>query len=194
VHAYFACTAFADDSAGRVIEALDQSPHADNTIVVFFSDNGYHCGEKNHWEKTTLWEQASLTPTAIRLPDKRNGGKQCERTVSTLDLWPTLAELCGLRPPEHELHGNSLRALLENPEAEWDKPALTTYGEGYGSVRDERYRYIRYPDGTEELYDHEGDPHEFDNLAADPALAGLKSRLGAYMPTSWAESLGGRLG
>jgi arylsulfatase A-like enzyme len=193
VHAYLACTTFADDSAGRVIEALDQSPYADNTIVVFFSDNGYHCGEKNHWEKTTLWEQASLTPTAIRLPGKLNGGMQCQRTVSTLDLWPTLADLCNLQPAGHELHGNSLRPLLENPDAEWDKPALTTYGEGYGSVRGERYRYIRYPDGAEELYDHEADPHEFNNLAPDPALTDVKSRLGAHMPTSWTESLGGRL-
>ena len=96
VHGYCACTTFADWSAGRVIEALDKSKYAENTIVVFWSDNGYHCGEKNHWEKTTLWEQAALTPLAIRLPDRRNAGSRCGRPVNTLDLYPDAG---GLLPP-----------------------------------------------------------------------------------------------
>ncbi len=194
VHAYCACTTFADWSAGRVIETLDRSRYADNTIVVFWSDNGYHCGEKNHWEKTTLWEQAALTPLAIRLPDKRNGGARCGRPVGTLDLFPTLADYCRLKPPAHALDGQSLRPLLEDPQTAWDRPAITTYGEGYFSARDERYRYIRYPDGTEELYDHQEDPHEHDNRAGNPALQPVKDRLGRWIPETWTESLGGRLG
>ncbi|MHC4173200.1 MAG: sulfatase [Planctomycetota bacterium] len=204
VHAYCACTTFADWSAGRVIEALEKSQYANNTIVIFWSDNGYHCGEKNHWEKTTLWEQAALTPMAIRLPGMVNPapapgvgvnhGKGCARPVNTLDLFPTLVDCCALKGPAHRLQGQSLRPLLENPDAAWERPAITTYGRGYFSARDERYRYIQYPDGTEELYDHETDPHEFENLAHRPELEPVKQRLGKWIPKKWAQSLGGRMG
>ncbi|MXY71389.1 MAG: sulfatase [Acidobacteriia bacterium] len=194
VWAYLACTSFADWSCGRVLDALDNSPYADNTIVVFWSDNGYHCGEKDHWEKTTLWEQASLTPMAIRLPGSAHAGKTCARPVGSIDLYPTLADYCRLEPTAHQLEGRSLRPLLEDPQADWASPALTTFGEGYASVRDERFRYIRYPDGTEELYDHESDPHEWTNLAADPAHTTVKQRLGAAIPEQFAKSLGGRMG
>lgn len=194
VWAYLACTSFADWSLGQVLQALDESPYRENTIVVFWSDNGYHCGEKDHWEKTTLWEQAARVPLAIRVPWMKYGGGVCRRPVSLVDLFPTLVELCQLDPPEHRLKGRSLRPLLERPTSPWDRPALTTYGEGYGSVRDEQFRYIRYPDGTEELYDHESDPYEFDNLAQDPAFNAIKQRLKSWLPQKWARSLGGRLG
>lgn len=194
VHAYCACTSFADWSAGRVIEALDKSCYAENTIVVFWSDNGYHCGEKNHWEKSTLWEQAALTPLAIRLPGKRNAGKKCRRPVNTLDLFPTLADYCNLKLPGHTLDGRSLKPLLQNPKATWSRPAITTYGEGYFSARDERYRYIRYPDGTEELYDHQTDAAENKNLANHPTSKPVKERLAQWIPQKWTTSLGGRLG
>ena len=193
VRAYYACNSFAEWSAGRVIEALDQSPHAENTIVVFWSDNGYHCGEKSHWEKSTLWEQAALTPLAIRMPGMTGGG-ECPRTVNTIDLFPTLVDYCGLKPPAHALDGASLRPLIENTEAPWDRPALTTYGEGMLSLRDERFRYIRYTDGTEELYDHAADPREFANLAAGPESADVRRRFERWIPTEWAPSLDGRLG
>lgn len=194
VHAYCATTSFADWSVGRVLEALDKSPYADNTIVIFISDNGYHCGEKEHWEKTTLWEKSALVPMAIRMPGRRHAGKRCGRTVGLIDIYPTLADLCGLRKPKHTLSGRSLRPLLENPQAKWDHPALTTYGEGFASVRDERYRYIRYPDGTEELYDHKVDGHEWTNLAGEARHAAAKQRLRALVPAQWAKSMGGRLG
>ena len=193
VHAYCACASFADWSAGRVIEALDKSKYAGDTIVVFWSDNGYHCGEKNHWEKTTLWEQSILTPLAIRLPGGRNAGARCARPVSTLDLFPTLRDYCGLTPSQ-TLDGRSLKPLLDDPQAAWDRPAITTYGEDYFSARDERYRYIRYPDGTEELYDHQTDAGEHRNLAGDPSLDSVKERLARWIPQKWAKSLGGRLG
>jgi len=194
VHAYYACTSFADWSAGRVIETLDKSRYAGNTIVIFWSDNGYHCGEKNHWEKTTLWEQAALTPLAIRAPGLTAAGQRCPRPVNTIDLFPTLVDLCGLQAPNHKLEGASLRPLLQNPAAPWDRPAITTYGERYFSARDERYRYICYPDGSEELYDHQTDPHEFVNLADKPELAPVKQRFSKWIPQDWAKSLGGRLG
>jgi arylsulfatase A-like enzyme len=194
VHGYCACTTFADWSAGRVIEALDRSKYAGNTVVVFWSDNGYHCGEKNHWEKTTLWENSARTPCAVRLPDRRNAGARCGRPVGTLDLFPTLVDLCHLQAPPHTLDGRSLRPLLENPQATWDRPAITTYGAGYFSARDERYRYIRYPDGTEELYDHQTDTGEHTNRAGDPALKPVKEQLARWIPDRWAPSVGGRLG
>ena len=109
-------------------------------------------------------------------------------------IFPTLVDLCALTPPPQALEGRSLRPLLEDPAATWDRPALTTYGEGYFSARDERFRYIRYPDHTEELYDHQADPHEFRNLATDPDHRTVKERLGQYVPTTWARNLGGRRG
>lgn len=194
VHAYCACTSFADWSIGRVIEALDKSSHADNTLVVFWSDNGYHCGEKDHWEKTTLWEQSALTPMAVRLPDRKNGGASCKRTVNTLDWYPTLIDFCRIQGPAHQLDGRNLKPLLYDPKSEWKHPSVTTYGDGYFSVRDEQYRYISYPDGAEELYDHETDPHELDNRADDPALTAVKEALSRHQPETMAKSLGGRLG
>ena len=194
VRAYLACTSSADWSCGRVLDTLDNSPYADNTIVVFWSDNGYRCGEKDHWEKTTLWEQAALAPLAIRLPGSAHAGKTCARPVGSIDLYPTLADYCRLESTAHQLEGRSLRPLLEDPEAGWARPALTTFGEGYASVRDERFRYIRYPDGSEELYDHESDPHEWANIAAEPKHATVKQRLAAAIPERFAKSLGGRMG
>jgi len=195
VHAYCACTSFADWSVGRVLEALDRSEHAGNTIVIFWSDNGYHCGEKNHWEKSTLWEQAAATPLAVRVPGLTQAGGRCPRPVSAIDFYPTLVDLCALSPPAtHPLDGTSLRPLFVNPQSPWDRPALTLFEEGYFSARDERYRYIRYPDGTEELYDHQVDPHEFKNLAAQPAVQEIKDRLKKWIPDTWAPSMGGRWG
>jgi arylsulfatase A-like enzyme len=194
VRAYYATTSFADWSAGRVIEALDQSPYAGNTVVIFISDNGYHCGEKNHWEKSTLWEQAALTPMAVRLPGVTSAGARCTRPVGSIDIFPTLVDYVGLGAPKHELHGQSLMPLLKDPNSPWTRPALTTYGERFASVRDERFRYIRYPDATEELYDHQADAHEFKNLASKPELAPVKQRLAKWIPEKWAKSLGGRLG
>ncbi|MBM3813679.1 MAG: sulfatase [Acidimicrobiia bacterium] len=194
VRAYLACTSFADWSCGRILDALDSSPYRESTIVMFWSDNGYHCGEKNHWEKNTLWEKSALTPMAIRIPGSKHAGKRCMRPVSLIDLYPTLVETCGLNKPKHTLEGRSLLPLLDKPDARWDRPALTTYGEHVASVRDDRYRYIRYADGSEELYDHSLDPHEWENLASKPGMEAVKKRLGKAIPERWAPSLGGRLG
>ena len=131
---------------------------------------------------------------AIRLPDQSNGGKVSTATVGTLDLYRTLVDYCKLEGPEHTLDGQSLRPLLEDPQAEWDRPVITSYGPGYFSIRDSQYRYIQYPDGTEELYDHKNDPKEFDNRADDRAYAEIKKRLKKQLPEKSAKSLGGRLG
>lgn len=194
IRAYFACTTFADWSIGQVLEALDKSPYADNTIVIFWSDNGYHLGEKNRWEKATLWEASARCPMFVRIPDRTPAGKTCLRPISLIDMYPTLVDYCGLEKPAHALEGQSLRPLIENPDAEWQRPALTTYGEHYVSLRAQRWRYIRYPDGTEELYDHDKDPWEITNLASDEKLQDIKKQFEKWIPKNWAPTLGGKEG
>jgi arylsulfatase A-like enzyme len=188
--AYCANSSFADWNIGRVIEAVENSPAAENTIIVVFSDNGYHAGTKERWEKGTLWEKSDYVPLLVRAPGSVAG--DCGRTVSLVDLYPTLQALCGLPPPAHALDGRSFAALLRDPSAPWDRPSLTIYGKGNASVRDERYRYIRYHDGTEEFYDHASDPHEFTNLATQPAARAHIERLATRLPRDWALSWGGR--
>jgi arylsulfatase A-like enzyme len=191
LYAYCANYSFADWSVGRVIEALDKSKYSDNTIVILYSDNGYHCGEKLRWEKATLWEKSGNVPFMIRTTDRKKA--ESTATISLVDIFPTLIELCRLPKPDQQFDGHSFARLLKNPKAEWKHPGFTTYGVKYSSIRTERYRYIRYPDGVEELYDHEKDPHEFDNIASDPASEQIKRRLRKHLPERWAPSIGGRL-
>ena len=194
LHGFAANTSFADWSIGRVLDALDNSPHAHNTMVIFWSDNGYHMGEKNHFEKATLWELSTYTPILIRMPDKAHAGTVTPRPVNSIDFFPTLMDYCDLKQPRHTPEGLSLRPLLEDPFAVWERPSLTSYGEEIFSARSERYRYIRYPDGSEELYDHDQDPHEWNNLADDPGLSQIKANLKQWKPPSFEPSNGGRQG
>jgi arylsulfatase A-like enzyme len=191
VKAYAANSSFTDWNVGRVIEALDSSRYAGNTLVIFFSDNGFHTGEKERWGKATLWEQADYVPLIIRDPQGAMG--ESSRTVSLVDLYPTLVEYCDLEDPDHDLAGKSMVPLLSDPDATWDRPSFTSYGEHYSSVRDERYRFIQYPDGQRELYDHQIDPYEFHNIANAPASSPIIERLSACIPEEWTPSVGGRL-
>jgi arylsulfatase A-like enzyme len=186
VRAYLACTSFVDDQVGRVIAALDASPRAQDTIVVLWSDNGFHLGEKQAWSKQTLWEESTRVPLIVVTPG-RAGERRCARPVSLQDLTPTILELCGVERPE-SMDGRSLVPLLEDPLAAWDPPALSTSGFGNHALRSERWRYIRYADGSEELYDHSVDPGELRNLAADPDLATVKAELARWLPTEEAPS------
>lgn len=194
LHGYLAATSFADWNIGRVLDALDASHHADNTIVILWSDNGFHLGEKNHFGKATLWEQSARVPAAVRIPGSPNNGRAVKQPVSAVDLFPTLADYCGLEQTEHVLEGLSLRPLLEYPETTWKRPAITTYGENVFSARNERYRYIRYPDGEEELYDHRRDPHELRNLADKPDYRYVIGQFKQWIPEKFAADLGGRNG
>jgi len=182
VQGYLASIAFADAQVGRLLDALDNSRHADNTIVILWGDHGWHLGEKHHWRKFSLWEEADRAPLMMVVPGMTKPGQKCQRTVSFMDVYPTLADLCGLPIGDH-LDGKSLRPLLENPIAAWNRPALTTHGRLNHAVRSERYRYIRYADGSEELYDHQFDPMEWKNLAGDPQHAKVKKDLGRWLPT-----------
>ena len=181
VRAYTACIRHADALIGRLLDALDAGAYAQNTIVVFWSDHGYHFGEKHHFAKNTLWERSSRVPLAIVAPGVTRPQTVSTRPVSLLNLYPTLLDLCGL-PPRSALEGVSLRPLLEDPKREWARPAVMTFGRGNHAVRSERYRYIRYADGSEELYDHARDPGEWTNLAADPAYAAVIERHARRLP------------
>jgi len=189
IRAYVACIEFADRCAGRVLDALDASPRRDRTIVVLWSDHGWHLGEKSHWRKSTLWEEATRVPLVVVVPGMTPTGAVCDRPVSLMDLYPTLVELCGL-PPRAEITGRSLVPLLTDPAAPWDHPALTTHGSGNFSVRSEHWRYTRYADGSEELYDHDADPHEWTNLAGRADQANVIAELRRAMPTDRAPDSG----
>ncbi len=183
VRAYLATTTFVDAQLGRVLDALEQSPYKDNTIIVLWTDHGWHLGEKEHWKKFTLWEESTRSQMLWVVPGLTKPGSTCQRTVDFMDIYPTLCELAGLPLPEH-LEGRSLCPLLENPDADWPWPAITTHEFGNHAVRTEQWRYIRYEDGSEELYDHEQDPNEWENLAGDPQYNTIKEELKKWLPAT----------
>jgi arylsulfatase A-like enzyme len=180
VQAYLACVTFVDHQVGRVVRALEASPHANNTIIVLWSDHGYHLGEKGRFAKQSMWERSSKVNLIIVAPNTAHGRK-CAGAVQLLDLYPTLLELCEL-PRNKRNEGHSLVKLLKNPVAPWPHVAITTYGPNNHSLRDSRYRYIRYEDGSEELYDHRRDPNEWHNIASDPDHAEVIQALQAHLP------------
>lgn len=179
--AYLASVSFADHYVGEVLNALEASPYAKNTIIVLWSDHGYHIGEKNRFAKHSLWEEATRVPLIIAgpgLPAQQISGAP----VELLDLYPTLLDLCGLAPnPANE--GNSLKPLLENPDAGWPHAALTTYGRNDHAVRTADFRFIHYENDAAELYDHRTDPNEWQNLATDAKLADSIQSLMRFLPT-----------
>lgn len=184
VAAYLACVSFVDAQIGRLLDALDRGPHATNTIVVLWGDHGWHLGEKQHWGKWTGWERATRVPLAI-VPatagrDRFKTGTVCRQPVGLIDLYPTLLDLCGL-PPKPDLDGVSLAPQLRDSSAT-TRPALTTFGAGNHTVRDERWRLIRYADGSEELYDHQQDPHEWTSVATDRRFISIRERLAKSLP------------
>ncbi|RDV27595.1 DUF4976 domain-containing protein [Alteromonas aestuariivivens] len=180
VQAYLASVSFVDSCVGIVLDALENSEYANNTAVVLWGDHGYHLGEKDKFAKMTLWERATRTPLIIK-PPKSSEKQVSNKPVSLLDLYPTLVKMCGL-PENPDTEGKDLTPLLHNPNAPWQHAAVTTYGENNHAVKTERYRYIRYEDGSEELYDHQIDKEEWRNLAGDPAYAQVKQQLAQHLP------------
>ena len=188
--AYLASISFMDAQVGRIVRELDRLGLADNTVVAFTSDHGYHMGEHGLWQKRSIFEESSRVPLIIAPPKAKNAGSHSTRTVEMLDIYPTLANLCDLKYPNY-LDGKTLKPLLENPKASWDRPAITQTMfqkiQGY-SLRTERYRYTEWNEGAEglQLYDHSNDPKEMKNLANDPSHKAtlaelakqLRSRLG----------------
>jgi len=204
VRAYLACVAFVDDQVGIVLDALEKSPYADNTIVIFSSDHGYHMGEKDWLFKNSIWEEATRVPLVVHAPGVTKRGIECDHPVSLLDMYPMLNDLCGLSNDPNadgngaELDGHSIRPFLEDPvHGEWDGPsvALTSVNSSlplevdepgkpenqHHTVRSRRWRYTLCYNGEEELYDHHADPHEWENRADDPACANAKRELKAEL-------------
>jgi arylsulfatase A-like enzyme len=181
IQGYLASITFADAMFGRLLVALEKSPYKQNTIIVFFGDHGWHLGEKEHWRKFALWEEATRVPFIIVVPGIAKPNSVCERTVNLMDIYPTLISLCNL-PPKEGLEALDITPLLKNPKLPWDHPSITTYGFENHAVRTERWRYIQYSDKTEELYDHDADPYEWKNLASDPKFAETKKKLAAWLP------------
>lgn len=181
VQGYYASVSFADDMVGRLLQALERGPLAGNTIVVLWSDNGYHLGQKQHWEKFALWEQTTRVPLIIATPGGAQAGRICHQAVSLLDLYPTLNELCGL-PTSAKLDGASLVPLLRDPDRQTGRAVVITQGYRNHAVRSDKWRYIRYEKGEEELYDQVADPKNFTNLAALPGYAAEKRELAKWLP------------
>jgi arylsulfatase A-like enzyme len=180
VQSYLACTTFVDAQVGKVLDALEKSDYADNTIVVLWSDHGYHVGEKNRFAKQALWDRANRVPLIVAEPGQ-SGGRVCSRPVGLIDLYPTLLEMCDL-PANKMNEGRSIVGLLNDPSSPWPTPTITTYGRNNHAIQTERYRLYRYEDGSMELYDHREDPNEWHNVANDPAMRGVVQRLSSSFP------------
>lgn len=195
VEAYLACTTYVDQEIGRLLQALDASSRRDNTWIVFWSDHGWHLGEKQHWGKWTGWERSTRVPLII-VPPRRMAdafaaaGAECAQPVSLIDVYPTLMDVCRATGPA-DLDGESLVPLLQDPGRSTERAAITTFGRGNVTLRTTRWRYIRYADGAEELYDHTHDPHEWTNLARNPGFASVTASLRAVVTDEGTRSASG---
>lgn len=186
VQAYLATIAYCDMNLGRVLDALEASPHRDRTIVCLWSDHGWHLGEKEHWGKWTGWQRSTRVPLIVAPPQEGATatfprGAVCAAPVGLIDLYPTLIDLCGVaaRPG---LAGESLGPLLRNPAAASDRHVVTTFDAGNYALSGARWRYLRYADGQEELYDAVNDPHEWTNLAGRPEVQAVQQAMAAKVP------------
>jgi arylsulfatase A-like enzyme len=168
---------------GRLLDAFEKSAYRDNTIIVLWGDHGWHLGEKSHWRKFALWEEATRAPFMWVVPGLTKPGTISDRTVDFMSIFPTLTDLCGIPTPKH-VEGLSIRPLLANANAAWSTPAVTTYRYKNHTVRSAGWRYIRYANGEEELYDEVKDPNEYVNLAGKPEFAARKTELAEFLPKS----------
>ncbi len=181
IRAYLASVSYADAQLGRLLDGIEKSSYKDNTVIVLWGDHGWHLGEKHHWRKFALWEEATRAPLIWVAPGVTPKNVTSKRTVDFLSIYPTLCDLTQLPKPTH-VEGASILTLLKNPNAPWDRPAMTTHGFKNHSLRTQKWRYIRYANGDEELYDHEKDPYEWQNLASLPQYAEVKNKLGKWLP------------
>jgi len=182
VRAYLASTAFMDSQIGRVLDSLDANGRRENTIIVVWSDHGWHLGEKGITGKNSLWERSTHVPLIFAGPGTGHG-TQCSKPAELLDIYPTLVELCGL-PARECLEGHSLAPQLQDPNTHRPWPAITTHNQGNDAVRTEHWRFIRYADGSEELYDHRDDPNEWTNVITDAKFSAKREALARWLPKS----------
>ncbi len=181
VQSYLATISFADAQVGKLLDALEKSAYANNTIVILWGDHGWHLGEKEHWRKHALWETTTRTTLIISAQEGTQKDQLCERPVSLIDIYPTLVEMCGL-PERNGLDGKSLVPLLKDPRKKWERPVLTTYGYKNHAIRTEKWRFIQYRDGSEELYDHSSDPNEWRNLANEEGYGPVLEEMRMNLP------------
>ncbi|MBI1247982.1 sulfatase-like hydrolase/transferase [bacterium] len=192
IQSYLASIHFADAMVGKIIDALDKSPYADNTIVVLWSDHGWHLGEKEHWQKYTPWRRCTRIPLMIRVPAGTKGlpaGTEpgiCDQPVNLVSLYPTLVELCGLERPQ-QVDGPSLVPLLKDPSSDWPHVSTTfLHDPGTYSLSGKTWRLIHYANGEEELYNVANDPFEWTNLAGQPQYAPIRDELFEHAPKVFA--------
>ncbi|MFB9054215.1 sulfatase [Formosa undariae] len=181
VQSYLACVTFVDEQIGKVIDALEKSPNGKNTIIVLWSDHGQHLGEKRHFRKQALWEESTKVPLYFKIPGNKSNGQKSSQVVSLLDIYPTLTDLCNL-PSLPKLEGESLLPLIQSPDIKLDRSVLTTWYYKNHAVRSNDWRYIRYRDGGEELYNHITDPGEHTNLANNPKYAEIIKAHKKWLP------------
>jgi arylsulfatase A-like enzyme len=181
IQAYLACISFVDAQVGRVMEALKNSKYADNTVIVLWSDHGYRMGEKETFAKHALWEEATNAPLIFAAPNLPNG-KVIDAPVEMLSIYPTLLDVCGLPAYERNEGINLVPAMTDDNERLEDYTAVTTFGKNNHGLRTKNYRYIRYEDGGEELYDRQVDPNEWTNVADNPEYAQIKHELKSKLP------------
>jgi arylsulfatase A-like enzyme len=186
VLAYLACVSFIDAQIGKLLDSLASGPNADNTVIVLWGDHGWHLGEKRHWGKWTGWQRSTHVPLIIAPPKNTAAGlyqtnAKCYEPVSLIDVYPTLIDLCGL-PSRDALSGQSLAPHLKNPKQTTNRVVITTFDEGNYSLTGSHWHYIRYADGNEELYDSQGDPNEWTNLAADEKHRGIIAEMHQRLP------------
>ena len=186
VQAYLANISFVDDLVGDILESLETSGHADNTIVVLWSDHGFQLGHKQTWHKWTLWEDVTRIPFIMKVPGMETAGSLCHQPVDMLNVFPTLVSLCDL-PMKAELDGHDMTPLLDDPGVNWPWPAITEYGPGQVAVRTMDWRFIRYSDGSEELYDRNKDPHEWHNLALNNQYEDVLQVHRQWVPSTFAD-------
>lgn len=182
VQSYLACVTFVDHYIGELLKSLKESNYADNTIIVLWSDHGFHLGEKYRWEKRTLWDESTRIPLIFAGPGIPKN-ETCAQPVGLIDLFPTLNELCNL-PYKENLEGTSLASLLHHPDGEWGRPAITSLGPDSHSVRTGEWRFTLYGDGSMELYNHFTDPNEWHNLAYLKEYKSVIENLKNHLPKS----------
>jgi choline-sulfatase len=180
VRSYLASTTFMDSQVGRVLDALEASGEAQNTVIVLWSDNGWHLGEKDITGKNSLWKPSTRVPLIFAGPGVTSGTR-CTQPAELLDIYPTLLELCGL-PVKHGLEGHSLVPQLKNVKTKRIWPAITTSNQNNHAVVTDKWRFIQYADGSQELYNDQKDPNEWKNMAADPHYKKVISDLKKWLP------------
>lgn len=180
VRSYLACTSFVDSQVGRLMTALEESGHTDDTIVVLWGDHGWHLGEKEITGKNTLWDRGTKVPLVFAGPGV-TAGQRCTQPAELLDIYPTLIELTGV-PKRDDLEGISLVPQLKDVATKRERPAITSHNQGNHGIRSENWRYIRYADGTEELYDMVNDPNEWTNVASKPENAAIIEEHKKWIP------------